>query len=268
MEVRSNLLNRLPAMVWLGMLMPSMASADPLIASHRGSVSHAPENTLAAFRWAEVVGANMIEADLRVAADGSLVVIHDNHVDRTTDGQGKVNELPLSALRQLDAGEGQSIPTFEEVLAFVRTSRAELLLDVKDAERVDADALIGAVERHGLLERVLVGSRSKALARSIKARQPAIRVLAMVSEPEDIRHYLSLEVDGVRLWNRWTRRNPEVVEEIREAGAEVWITTGDLKGRALARALGIADGIITNHPVDALSLKQTLTRGALWSSRY
>jgi len=236
-------------------LLSAFVAADPLIAAHRGSVAQAPENTLAAFRWAEVTGAHLVEADLRVAADGTLVVIHDDRVNRTTDGRGRVDELSLETLRALDAGRGQMIPTIDEVLAFVRTSRASLLLDVKNSRRVDVGQLVSTVEGHGLVDRVLVGSRTTALARALKKRQPELRVLGMVPEPEAIDEFLALDVDGIRLWARWARRQPGLVDEVRAAGAEVWIMTGSLRGRPLNAALGLADGVITNHPGVALSLR-------------
>ena len=184
-----------------------------------------------------------------------MVVIHDSRVDRTTDGRGRVDELPLETLRQLNAGDGQSIPTMDELLAFIRTSRASLLLDVKDSPNLDAERLVAAIEGHGLVDRVLVGSRTTALTRSLKQHQPRLRVLGMVPEPEAVEEFLALDVDGIRLWARWTRQQPDLVDAVRAAGAEVWIMTGSLKGRPLSTALGLADGVITNHPGAALSLR-------------
>ncbi len=260
MDVRKSLLRLQTAGIG-ALLISGFASADPLVASHRGSVSQAPENTLAAFRWAETIGADLFEADLRVARDGSLVVIHDARVDRTTNGTGNVGELPLSQLKSLDAGDGQPIPTFQETLAFVRQSRIRLLLDVKDSERIDAEALIGAIDQADVRERILIGSHSSALARSLKLSAPELEVLAMVPDTESIAEFLALEVDAVRLWARWVRKDPSLVESVRVAGAQVWITTGNLQGRSLRQVLRLADGIITNHPAEALSLAQA--RGTL-----
>lgn len=243
------------------LLTPMLAAADPLIASHRGSVSQAPENTLAAFRWAETIGADLFEADLRVAQDGALVVIHDARVNRTTNGRGKVCDLPLSELKALDAGEGQPIPTLEETLAFVQRSRIRLLLDVKDSDLVDADSLIAAIDRAGVRERILIGSRSAALVQSLKSSAPELKVLALAPDIELVREFLALDVDAVRLWARWVRQDPGLVESVRAAGAQVWITTGDMRGNSLLRALQMADGIITNRPAEALYLAQD--RGAL-----
>ena len=95
----------------------------PLILAHRGACSYAPENTMAAFRLAIEQGADGIELDAKLCADGSVVVIHDSTVDRTTNGTGKVAELAFDELQQMDAGvqfapkyAGEKIPKLEQVL--------------------------------------------------------------------------------------------------------------------------------------------------------
>src|SRR5690606_3846906 len=93
------------------------------IIGHRGVSQIAPENTLAAFRAARATGLNWIEFDVQLSKDGELVVIHDDLLDRTTDGKGLVQDLTLEALKLLDAGKwfgeqfaGEQIPTLQEVL--------------------------------------------------------------------------------------------------------------------------------------------------------
>ena len=92
---------------------------SPSIFAHRGASAHASENTLAAFELAREQGADGIELDVKLSADGIPVVIHDLTVDRTTDGKGTVADLSLAALKELDAGEGQQIPTLAEVFESV-----------------------------------------------------------------------------------------------------------------------------------------------------
>ncbi|GAP14231.1 glycerophosphoryl diester phosphodiesterase [Longilinea arvoryzae] len=95
----------------------------PLLLAHRGASAYAPENTLAAFELALRQGAHGVELDAKLSADRQIVVMHDASVNRTTDGSGRVNKLPLAALRELDAGvrstsnyHGQKIPTLAETL--------------------------------------------------------------------------------------------------------------------------------------------------------
>ena len=96
----------------------------PAIFAHRGSSAYAPENTLAAFDLAISQNADAIEFDAKLSADGHVVVIHDQTIDRTTNGSGFVNQLPLKSLKGFDAGSkfdpkfsGEKIPTLDEVLA-------------------------------------------------------------------------------------------------------------------------------------------------------
>jgi glycerophosphoryl diester phosphodiesterase len=81
-----------------------------MIIGHRGAAGYEPENTLLSFRRAINIGVDWIEFDLHRSADGYLVVIQDDTVDRTTDGQGKVSDMTLEALKKQDAGNGQQIP--------------------------------------------------------------------------------------------------------------------------------------------------------------
>jgi len=87
----------------------------PLIIGHRGASAEAPENTLAAFALAQAQGADGIEFDVQLSADGWPVVIHDSKLERTTNGQGRVQQMTLVQLQELNAGEGQSVPTLDEV---------------------------------------------------------------------------------------------------------------------------------------------------------
>jgi len=89
----------------------------PYLLGHRGASAEAPENTLAAFRLAQAQGADGIEFDVRLSADGWPVVIHDASVDRLTNGVGQVAEMKLAALQALDIGRGNGIPLLSEVFA-------------------------------------------------------------------------------------------------------------------------------------------------------
>ncbi len=102
----------------------------PIIFGHRGASKHAPENTLAAFELAFKTGVPAVELDVMLSKDEELVIIHDHKVDRTTDGQGFVNEHTLQQLKKLDAGSkfskkftGEKIPTLDEVLDLITGDR-------------------------------------------------------------------------------------------------------------------------------------------------
>jgi glycerophosphoryl diester phosphodiesterase len=106
---------------------------------HRGAAQAAPENTLSSFRAAEEAGADGIELDVHLSQDGVPVVIHDDTLDRTTDGRGAVNRQTLAELRRLDAGRwfapsfaGERLPTLEEVLAW-SAERLRVNIEIKSA---------------------------------------------------------------------------------------------------------------------------------------
>ncbi|WP_248928860.1 glycerophosphodiester phosphodiesterase family protein [Paenibacillus hamazuiensis] len=138
---------------------------DPtlVVAAHRGLKCDYPENTLLAFHEALEAGADMLEFDLRLSKDGVVVVIHDETVDRTTNGSGKVGDLTVSELKQLDAGgwfgkpfEGLKIPTFEELCDLLR-AYPEVLLNVEVKPSPDAqeavDKAVSMLKEYGYLPR-------------------------------------------------------------------------------------------------------------------
>src|SRR5919107_3649636 len=113
-----------------------------LIYAHRGASAIHPENTLRAFRHALALGVDGIELDVHATADGIPVVIHDRDVERTTDGAGYVDEMPLARLQFFDAGDGERVPTLASVLALVGDA-ARLDIEIKGAgiERAVVDVL-------------------------------------------------------------------------------------------------------------------------------
>ena len=107
------------------------------IYAHRGASAECPENTLAAFRRAIALGVDGIELDIHLSSDGEPVVIHDETVDRTTNGSGPVAGLTVAELRALNAGQGEYVPTLAEVLDVV-AGRAHLNIEIKTAAAADA----------------------------------------------------------------------------------------------------------------------------------
>lgn len=125
--------------------LPARPVAEVGVSGHRGASAELPENTLAAFRRALEQGAEGIELDVALSADGVAVVLHDATVDRTTDGTGDVAALTLQELRVLDAGGGERVPTLDEVLALA-AGRAEVNIELKAADA--APAVAACVARH------------------------------------------------------------------------------------------------------------------------
>jgi glycerophosphoryl diester phosphodiesterase len=139
----------------------------PSVIAHRGDKTHAPENTLAAFKLAAEKGADAIELDVKLTADGEVIVLHDQTVDRTTNGNGKVTQLQFKTVRGLDAGikfsemfRGEHIPLLGEVF---ETVGKRLHINIELANyATPGDPLVSKVvdlvKKHGLQNRMLFSS--------------------------------------------------------------------------------------------------------------
>lgn len=151
--------------------------------AHRGASAVAPENTLAAFEKALKLGADGIELDVRLCADGTPVVIHNPTVDATTDGSGSVAEMTLPQLKELDAGAwfgptfaGERIPTLEETLTAVG-GRLLVNIELKGTAilgRSLVRATVDLIERHHLAEQVLISSFNPLLLHRVQRIAPKI----------------------------------------------------------------------------------------------
>jgi glycerophosphoryl diester phosphodiesterase len=150
-----------------------------------------PENTLAAFRHSVALGFPVIEVDLRATADGHIVIMHDETVDRTTSGTGEVGQMTLAEVRSLDAGShagprfaGEPVPTYPETLEALRGSGATLVLDIKQGATLDNERVVRLTEQHGAAPDVIVGARGITDLLDFKRLNPSLRSLGLVPGPE------------------------------------------------------------------------------------
>jgi glycerophosphoryl diester phosphodiesterase len=160
-----------------------------IVVAHRGASAQAPENTMEAFRLGVEAGADAIELDVHLTADGQLAVIHDDTLDRTTDRTGRVAELTMDQIREADAGatfarpgdaglayagEGLRVPTLPEVLAWL-PEEIGLVVEVKARAAADAvvEALRGQPVREG--DRLAVISFDEATIERVRELDPDIR---------------------------------------------------------------------------------------------
>ena len=139
----------------------------PVIFGHRGASAHAPENTISSFELALVQGADAIELDVKLSSDGVVVVHHDDTVDRTTNGTGRIKDLTLAELKTLDAGsffsekfKGEKIPTLEEVFEAVgtRTFINVELTNYKTRRDHLVETVSMLVKKHQMQKRVIFSS--------------------------------------------------------------------------------------------------------------
>jgi glycerophosphoryl diester phosphodiesterase len=245
---------------------PDSPGSNVVLVAHRGAVGPGqPENTLAAFRLAIASGAEAIEIDLRGTKDGEIVVIHDATVDRTTNGSGAVAEQTLAQLRQLDAGRGERIPTYQEVLRLVSGTGIVLLLDIKKGGVLDRQKVIRMTDDHDAIANVIVGPRNLEDLKAFRALSPGLRTLGFVDEIEDIAPFVQGGADIIRLWPEWIYANPALVAKVHELGRQVWTTAGDAPRVELEKLvrLGVR-GILVDQPevMNELLAEMNKSRGS------
>ncbi len=152
----------------------------PYVVGHRGAAALLPENTIAGFQHAIQLGCDYVECDVHLSRDNHLVVIHDETVDRTTNGSGRVADLTLAELRQLDAGQGHQIPIFQEVLDTVR-DQVILLCELKGP--FTPEATVRAVLNNGMQDQVIFTSFQFGRLAGVKQLDPSLQTGAIFGEP-------------------------------------------------------------------------------------
>ncbi|OIJ68566.1 glycerophosphodiester phosphodiesterase [Streptomyces mangrovisoli] len=214
-----------------------------LTIGHRGVMGVEPENTLRSFVAAQQAGLDLIELDLHLSKDGALVVMHDADVDRTTDGSGPIADKTLSELRALDAGRGERVPVFEEVLDAVR---APLQAEIKDVAA--ARALADVMLKRDLVGRVEVSSFHDEAIAEISRLVPGVRTALIGSRYGTDIVGRATEAGAATLCLNIRRLTVEVVEHARKADLKVigWVVNTQDHLR-LVRALGL-DGATTDYP--------------------
>ncbi|MER5437184.1 glycerophosphodiester phosphodiesterase family protein [Streptomyces sp. NPDC002790] len=214
-----------------------------LTIGHRGAMGVEPENTLRSFVAAERGGLDIIELDLHLSKDGALVVMHDADVDRTTDGQGPIAEKTLAEIRGLDAGRGERVPVFEEVLDAVGSP---LQAEIKDTAA--AQALADVLLRRDLVHRVEVISFHDEAIAEIARLVPGVRTALVASRYGTGVVERAVTAGATTLVLNIRRLTQEVVEHARKSDLRIigWVvnTQDDLR---LVRALGL-DGATTDYP--------------------
>ncbi|MFB7656748.1 MULTISPECIES: glycerophosphodiester phosphodiesterase [unclassified Streptomyces] len=214
-----------------------------LTIGHRGAMGVEPENTLRSFVAAEQAGLDVVELDLHLSKDGALVVMHDAEVDRTTDGTGAIADKTLEELRALDAGRGERIPVFEEVLDAVSVP---LQAEIKDAAA--ARTLSEVMLRRDLVDRVEVISFHDEAIVEIARLVPGVRtaLVAQYYGKEVVDR--AVEAGAGTLCLDINRITLEIVERARKAGLRVFSWTINTQDQLrLVRALGL-DGATTDYP--------------------
>jgi glycerophosphoryl diester phosphodiesterase len=238
--------------------------STPMVFAHRGAKNYAPENTIAAFELAVEQGADAVELDAKLSADGKVMVIHDQTVDRTTDGKGKVNQLSLMDLKKLDAGSffdhrftGERIPTLDEVFESVGK---KIFINVEltnYASRNDdlVPLVVDVVKRHGLQRSILFSSFFPINLRRAQTLLPEVPVglLAWDGLLGTInRSSLYLDLSPKIVHPYLTDVNTRLMEREKKRGRRVHVwTVNEESDLVKMKEFGV-DGVFTDDPVIAL----------------
>lgn len=235
-----------------------MSAADPrpVVIAHRGASADAPENTIAAFELALEQGADGIELDVHLSADGQPVVIHDFTLERTTDGAGPVGGHRVRELKRLDAGgwrdrrfRGQRVQTLQEVLERFR-DRARFWIELKGGSALYPgieERVISMVEIYDVVDRVLVQSVDHAAITRLRMLNREISVGALLTQapldPALLRpEAVSAICPGAHVLTA------ELLADIRRAGLDCYVWTVNEPAQMDRLVAWGVSGIITDRP--------------------
>ena len=236
-----------------------------LIYGHRGASGYAPENTLEAFKLAMEMGADGFELDVHMSADGELVVIHDESVDRTTNGTGLVRELTLQALKALDASNGMTayagakIPTLAEVFDLIWDTHHIVNVEIKTDEwfypQIEEKCLALAKEK-GVEDRIIYSSFNHHTLMRMRQLKPDVKLGMLFGDimvrPWEYAQQLGVDYLHPMKMNIYL---PDFAEETRKAGVGINMWTIN-DAQTMQECLKWDAGIITNYPDVALALRR------------
>ena len=235
-----------------------------LIYGHRGASGYAPENTLEAFRLSMDMGAEGFELDVHMSRDGELVVIHDETVDRTTDGTGLVRELTLKQLKALDASNGMAayrgakIPTLEEVFALVQNTNHVVNVEIKTDDWFYPgieEKCLALAAKMGVEDRILYSSFNHHTLMKLRRLKPDAKLGMLFGdimvEPWVYARPLNVDYLHPMKMNIYVPGFPEGAAAS-GLGVNMWTINDE---QTMRRCLETGAGIITNYPDVAVALR-------------
>jgi len=212
---------------------------------HRGAAGHAPENTVAAIHAGIACGVEFVEIDLRRTADDTLVALHDATVNRTTDGKGRISRLSLQEVKRLDAGNGQQIPTLQEILK-AAAGRTGLMLEIKVAGI--AQQTVETVRRTHFKGPLLYASFLHEELTHVRAADSSASIMVLfdrIPRPS-VSGAMKYAPSHIGLCHSSATRR--LVESFHSLDLRVFVYTANHPS-AIERALSLGvDGIISNFP--------------------
>lgn len=237
-----------------------------MVIAHRGFSGVAPENTLTAFQKAIEIGSDMIEFDIHLSKDGKVVVLHDETLERTTNGQGRVVDYTLKELKKFDAGSwfapnfsGDKIPTLKEVLELAK-GRVLVNIEIKNPTHGKyeitelAEQALVEVKKAGMIRHVIFSSFNPASLEWIQKKEPRVWVALLFHRPWNSitevtggKDYSVLNLRNIHLTKQKTRR-------IHEEGIKVNVYTVNSEEELGQFVNWGVNGLITNYPDRLISI--------------
>ncbi len=217
---------------------------------HRGARAYAPENTLASFKKALEINVDAIELDVRKTKDNQIIVIHDEDVKRTTNGEGLVGELTLKEIKELDAGDGEKIPTLDETLDFLG-KKVIVFVELKEAgiEKL----VLSIVCDKGLEKNVVIVSFLEGALKKVRELDKDIELgLIYAKHKNPLKTALELKANYLLALYRFT--HTANVEKAHESGLKVVVWTINSPEEAAEYAKKGVDGIASDKPDILLKL--------------
>lgn len=240
----------------------------PIVFAHRGFSGIAPENTLIAFEKAIEVGVTGIELDVHLSKDGEVVVIHDERVNRTTNGQGLVVRHTLSELKKLDAGSwlrdeyrGVKIPTLQEVLELLQGQSLQVNIELKTGV-IDYEGLLekvlDLVQHYGNPRETIYSSFNHYSLKKLKILDSSARIgcLFVAGIYEPWKYVKEMKAEAIHLVKYNVR--PQLVQECHKLGIKVNTYTVDEEDMMRKMLQYGVDGIFTNWPDRLLAILESL----------
>ena len=215
-----------------------------LIIGHRGASNIAPENTLKSFKKAIELGADYVEFDVHLSKDGEIIIMHDENTLRTTGKNSLIKEMTLKELKKLNAGEGEKIPTLDELIQVAR-GKVNLQLEIKATGM--AKKIVEILENSGLIKSTLISSFNYSELLNIEKIEPKLKLAPLIvgiKENKTIQNAVANNFYAIHPFYKMI--NKDFVDEAHEKNIKINAYTVDSKS-AMRKLIEMGiDGIITN----------------------
>lgn len=212
------------------------------IIAHRGASFYEPENTIRAIKRAIEMKADFVEVDVRRSKDKELVIMHDAEITRTTNGNGLVKHKTLKELKKFDAGQGEEIPTLDEVVIFVK-NRVGLVIEIKESGT--EKEIVKNIAENNLNDVILTSFYHETIKNVSKLNSDLDTGIIFVGQPVSV-HKLAFDANASSIFPSYRYMNEEMVKQSKEHGITVYPWAIDDFSIFEKFAKMDVDGVVTN----------------------